>query len=145
MQSELPDDVYVKRMPKGWNNAAGHAITTRLFCLILPPVLDTLQPVRMFDAVRLHLADEVMTDIAPASMWYSAIPARLTWMLQPLDTHGFAEYKRYLRNEFQDTVAGADEANLTQRMVRLVFEPVRAVLNGKRWARAIETNGLDGS
>ena len=64
MQSELPDNVYVKRMPKGWNNAAEHAIIIRLLGLILAPVVDTLQPVLMLDAVRLHLADDVLTEMA---------------------------------------------------------------------------------
>ena len=81
----------MQRMAKGWNNAAEHAIIIRLLSLILAPVLDTLQPVLMFDAVRLHLADDVMTEMAVASLWYLVIPARLTWLLQPLDTHGFAK------------------------------------------------------
>jgi len=73
------------------------------------------------------------------------IPARLTWLLQPLDTHGFAKYKRDLRISFHETVAGDGEANLTHRMVRLVVQTIRAVLNGNRWAAAFVSNGLDGS
>ena len=145
IQPELPDNVYVKRMVKGWNNAEQHAVIVRLLGLILAPLLDTCQPVLMFDAVGLHLADEIMLELTVASMWYLVIPARLTWLLQPLDTHGFAKYKRYLRNRFQETVAGAEEANLTQRMVQLVVQTIRAVLNGNRWAPAFVSNGLDGS
>ena len=145
IQPGLPDNVYVKRMVKGWNNAQEHAVIIRLLGQILAPVLDTCQPVLMFDAVGLHLADEIMLELTVASMWYLVIPARLTWLLQPLDTHGFAKYKRYLRNRFQETVAGAEEANLTQRMVQLVVQTIRAVLNGNRWAPAFVHNGLDGS
>ena len=145
IQPELPDNVYVKRMMKGWNNAQEHAVIIRLLGLILAPLLDTCQPVLMFDAVGLHLADEVMLELTVASMWYLVIPARLTWLLQPLDTHGFAKYKRYLRNRFQEIVAGAEERTLTQRMVQLVVETIRVVLNGNRWASAFVSNGLDGS
>ena len=44
----------------------------------------------IFDAVPLHLADEVMRELATAGIWYLVIPARLTWLLQPLDAHAFA-------------------------------------------------------
>ena len=145
IQAELPDNVYVKRMEKGWNNSQEHAIIIRLLGQIIAPVLDTCQPVLMFDAARLHLADEVMLELAVVRFWYLVIPARLAWLVQPLDTHAFAKYKRDLRNRFQGTVAGADEANLTERMVRLVVQTIRAVLNGNHWAPAFARNGLDGS
>ena len=35
IQPELPDNVYVKRMVKGWNNAEQHAVIIRLLGLIL--------------------------------------------------------------------------------------------------------------
>ena len=145
IQRDLPHNVYVKRMPKGWNNAKEHAVIIRLLGLILAPVLDRCQPVLMFDAVGLHLADEVMQQLTDARIWYLVIPARLTWLLQPLDTHGFAKYKRYLRSRFQDVVAAADEANVTQRMVGLVVQAIQSVLNGNAWASAFARNGLDGS
>ena len=85
IQRDLPHNVYVKRMPKGWNNAKEHAVIIRLLGLILAPVLDRCQPVLMFDAVGLHLADEVMQQLTDARIWYLVIPARLTWLLQPLD------------------------------------------------------------
>ena len=101
IQQQLPDNVYVEKLPKGWNNHKECAIIIRLFGLILAPVLARYQPVLMFDAVGIHLADEVMQELAAANIWFSVIPARLTWLLQPLDTHGFAKYKRYLKRVFQ--------------------------------------------
>ena len=144
IQAVLPDNVYVKRLPKGWNNADEHCVIIRLLGLILAPVLDRYQPVLMFDAAPLHLADEVMHELTSASIWYLVVPARLTWLLQPLDTHGFAKYKWHLKKRFQDTFVGADGTNVTEHMVQLVVETIRVVLQGNRWAPAFASNGLDG-
>ena len=123
IQSTLPDNVYVKRLPKGWNNAQEHCVIIRLLGMILAPVLDRYQPVLMFDAVGLHLAAEVMEELTLARLWYVVIPARLTFLLQPLDTHGFAKYKRHLKKRFQDRIAGPEDSNVTEHMVGLSSRP----------------------
>ena len=99
IQAELPDNVYVKRMPKGWNNTTEHCVIIRLLRLVLEPVLSRYQPVLIFDAAPLHLADSVMHELAEASIWYSVILARITWLVQPLDTHAFSKYKRDLQTK----------------------------------------------
>ena len=144
IQQELPGNVYVKKLRKGWNNQKEHAIIIRLLGLILAPVRERYQPVLMFDAVSLHLADEVMQELAAATIWFSVIPARLTWLLQPLDTHGFAKYKRYLKRLFQDNATGITEANCAERMVLFVVATIRVVLQGNRWHAAFDHNGLAG-
>ena len=144
IQPHLPDNVYVKRLKKGWNNHEEHVIIVRLLGLILEPLFERYQPVLMFDASPLHIHDDVMAELAARSIWYIVIPARLTWLLQPLDTHGFAKYKRYLKQRFQDTIVSSAGVNLTERMVRLVVETIRAVLQGNRWDGAFRSNGLDG-
>ena len=136
--------MYVKKLPKGWNNHKEHGINIRLLGLILAPVRERYQPVLMFDAVGLHLADEVMQELAAASIWFSVIPARLTFLLQPLDTHGFAKYKRYLKRLFQDNATGITEANCAERMVLFVVDAIRVVLQGYRWNAVFEHNGLAG-
>ena len=107
-------------------------------------MLARYQPVPMFDAVGIHLADEVMQELAAATIWFSVIPARLTWLLQPLDTHGFAKYKRYLKRLFQDNVTGITAANCAERMVLFVVDAIRVVLQGNRWEASFDHNGLAG-
>ena len=68
IQAELPDNVFVKRVSRGWNNTREHCISIRLLSLVLQPLLERYQPLLMFDAVPLHLADEVMEELATASI-----------------------------------------------------------------------------
>ncbi len=145
IQAELPNNVYVKRMPKGWNNTREHCIIIRILRMILAPFLHIFQPIILFDAVPLHLADEVMTELATAGIWYLVIPSRLTWLLQPLDTHAFAKCKRYLKTNFQDHQAAAVYVNVTLRMIRLVLGATRHVLQGFRWDSAFQANGFSRS
>ena len=142
IQAELPNNVYVKRMPKGWNNTEQHCFIIRILRLILAPFLARYQPILMFDAVPLHLAQEVMAELSRAAIWYLVIPARCTWLLQPLDTHGFAKYKLYLKNHFQDQGATAMDDHVTLRMIRLVVGAIRHVLQGFRWRDAFWSNGF---
>ena len=57
--ANLPGNVYVKRMPKGWNNTTQHRIIIRILGMILRQFTATMQPILSFDAAPLHLAPEV--------------------------------------------------------------------------------------
>ncbi len=94
---DLPRNVFVKRMPKGWNNADQHRIIVRILGMTLAPFMDRMQPILYFDAAPLHLHPAVLAELTAAGIWFHVIPARLTWMLQPLDSHGFVLFK-HLKN-----------------------------------------------
>ena len=138
----LPRNVYVKRMPKGWNNTQQHCVIIRILGLILQPFLATMQPILSFDAAPLHLNPDVLRAMTLAGIWYLVIPARLTWMLQPLDTHAFVLYKNWLRRRFTDAAGSGDERSLMRRMLDLVIGAIRYVLQGHKWQKAFEQNGF---
>ena len=94
--ADPPLNVFIKRMPRGWNNADQHKLIIRSLGLVLRPFLATRQPILCFDAASLHLNAEVLHEIYTAHMWYLLIPARLTWLLQPLDTNVFFEIQTLL-------------------------------------------------
>ena len=142
LTANLPNNVYVKRMPKGWNNTAQHRIIIRILGLILRPLLTTMQPILSLDAAPLHLAQEVLREMTSAHIWYIVVPARLTWMLQPLDSHAFVLYKNFLRRGFIDAVGDGDTRSFMRRMLDLVIGAIRYILQGRRWQRAFEQNGL---
>lgn len=139
---DLPHNVYVKRMKKGWNNADQHRIIMRILGMILAPFLHAMQPILYFDAALIHLASEVFAEMTAASIWFVVIPARLTWLLQPLDTHGFVKYKAYLRRGFEDAVCAWTRVSKIRQMLRLVVDAIRHVLQARRWQSAFEDNGL---
>ena len=136
LQAELPDNVYVKRLPKGWNCSAQHQIIVRILGLILPPFLNEFQPILAFDAAPLHLAAEVLSEIINASMWYVVLPAKTTSLLQPLDTHVFFRYKLFLKARFAELMEDGAAGKRTMQMIRIVVEAIRRVLQARSWQTA---------
>ena len=138
----LPRNVYVKRMPKGWNNTQQHRVIIRILGLILRPFMATMQPILSFDAAPIHLAPDVLSEMTLAGIWYLVIPARLTWMLQPLDTHAFFLFKNWLRRHFTDAAGNGDTRSFMRRMLDLVIGAIRYILQGRNWRKAFEKNGF---
>jgi hypothetical protein len=59
------------------------------------------------------------------------IPAKLTWLLQPLDTHVFVKVRLHLKQKFADSlISEPSETHRVVRMVRLVTGVIRKVLQG---------------
>jgi hypothetical protein len=71
-------------------------------------------------------------------------PARLTWLMQPLDTHGFQRYKAHLRSQYQDArCRSAGDGDLAiGEFLPCVHSAVRTVLQGTRWAGAFSQDGF---
>ena len=68
--ASLPSNVYVKRMPKGWNNTEQHQIILRILGMILQPFATRFQAILSFDAAPLHLAPAVLLELKAANIWW---------------------------------------------------------------------------
>ena len=104
----LPDNVYLRRQKKGWNNRKQHIVIIRMLGKILEPYLDRFQVVLVFDALKIHLHPDVLEELFMWMFWYQVVPKDLTFLLQPLDTHAFRKMKRFLRDKFNDNLGQAD-------------------------------------
>ena len=145
LQEDLPDNVYVKHNATGWNSEAILVQIVTILGFILRPFLELFQPVLFMDAAPFHLAAEVLSAIAAAGLWFVCIPARFTWLLQPLDTHVFLRLKRKLRRDaVDDESAGDGEEPLAKMMRYTVHAASRGVLQAHQWRSAFEQNGLLG-
>ena len=76
-------------------------------------------------------------------MWVLVIPAKLTWLLQPLDTPGFLKYKHMLREccerERASTPSGVVPIH---RFLAALYQVILKVLQGKRWGRSFDDDGF---
>ena len=146
LQENLPDNAYVKYNATGWNNEGVLAEILQILGLVLEPFLAEYQPVLFMDAAGFHLTAPVMSALAAARIWFACIPARVTWMLQPCDTHCFLRLKRWLRRAFLDRLDARDGERPLAYMIRLaVRAATRGLFQAKRWRPAFEQNGLLGS
>ena len=73
------------------------------------------------------------------------MPAKLTWLLQPLDTHAFGTYKlavqeryrRFLMKSASDVVSNLD-------CLRIIGQTIAEHLQKKSWVKSFEGNNYGG-
>ena len=143
LRAACPGNVRLVRQKSAWNNAGLCAWVVQLLALALRPHLHRLQPVLLLDAVRIHFAKAVLCACRAGGIWPLLVPARTTWLLQPLDTHSFLRYKAYLRDAYQRARVESGCADLSiQQFLMCVCDTIRHVLQGQDWANAFDKDGF---
>ena len=69
------------------------------------------------DGYRAHLTKPVWRALNRARIMYHLIPAKMTWALQPCDTHVFARLKDVLRHECQVRTLETSDGRLTMSLL----------------------------
>ena len=101
MQASLPPHIHLWRQPRAWVTGKTMAAACRLLASALEPWRPHAEVIFSADTYRGHLTQGVWRAMARNRFAYLLIPAKLTWGLQPCDTHVFAGYKRQLLEEQQ--------------------------------------------
>ena len=138
-----PNNVWLVRQISSWNNSTLCARLVGLLAAALRPHLATLQPVLFLDAYRAHYNQRVVAACHAAGVWPIFVPAKLTWLLQPLDTHAFFAYKLRLMAEYQRRRAETADGQLNVReFLPCVYDAIRFVLQARRWDVAFDADGI---
>ena len=78
-----------------------------------------------------------------ARLWPIVIPARLTWLLQALDTHAFAAFKVRIQRLFQDARLGAlDGTDILKTLLTVVVRAIHEVFDYNDWSKPFASNGM---
>ena len=96
--------------------------TQEVFLEILELLVEALEDYRsffsfilVFDAARVHLNMDVAQKLLFHGIRIVVVPAKLTWLLQPLDTHVFANFKNNLRRRLQKAAIASDDGQWTDQ------------------------------
>lgn len=140
--ASLPN-VFLIRQKSAWNNIDIMIAVIKLLAAALKPYMKELQPILLLDACRVHFADRVIAACIAANIWPVIIPAKMTWLLQPLDTHAFFKYKVELKKAYQSARAATEDGILNISLfLTCVYCAIKRVLQGCRWSRAFDENGF---
>jgi hypothetical protein len=143
LQAACPANVRLVRQKSAWNNAALLSWIVGLLGAALRPFLGDFQPILLLDTVKFHWGKRVLAACRAACIWPLYVPAGLTWLLQPLDTHAFRLYKAFLREAYGDARAAAEVGELPiADFLQCVYRAIRSVLQGHRWAASFDANGF---
>ena len=148
LQAACPGNVHLLRQRSAWSNIEVCKLVVRLLGAALrklshPPLVRKWQPVLLMDACRLHLHASVVAACLAQGIWPIVVPARTTFLLQPLDTHGFKPYKEHLREAYQRARLRTPNGELSvAQFLAAVCGAIRHVLQGRRWATAFDRDGF---
>lgn len=143
LRAACPPHVHLWRERSAWVNERLCVQLVRLLGETLRPYMGGAQPFLVFDASRAHVTRDVFRACAAARLWSLLIPAKLTWLLQPLDTHAFLPYKVHLQKEYQEARVGiADGVVRMADLLRCVHAAMERVIRGRAWAVSFERDGF---
>ena len=139
----LRDNVILLRAKNGWMTAGLMARLMTMLGQKLMPFRDKYQPIMLFDAYPAHLSPWVFRAAARANIWTLVIPAKMTGLMQPLDTHVFYKMKMYLRKRFMEAALQSESGRVSMTTtIMAVNDAVRYILQKYSWKRAFEHNGF---
>ena len=100
----------------------------------------------VLDCSVVHICQRVLKHAARLGILILLVPARLTWMMQPLDTHIFVNLKRNLRNSIaRSEMAAATGEILMPLRIALIGEAVQQCLVHSDWTHVLPRVGLHAS
>ena len=143
VRCQAPGSVHVWRKRKAW-------MTSEImvqYILLLGRGLQEFQTTHRFilylDVLRAHVSPRVLRAASRANLWICVIPTKMTWALQPCDTHVFARYKRLLGEEYQRRSGLTAAGDITwELLLESLWHVVTTLLQGKDWSAAFDSVGI---
>ena len=131
---QTPPNVYLCRRKSAWNNSKLMVDIVTLLGRHLAHLLDEYYIILSLDGASLHCTSEVVAAVERAGLQYMALPARLTWLLQPCDTHLFVLFKRFLKKAHMKlrTEIAEDKIDM-ENFLKLVYAALKYVVQGNKW------------
>jgi hypothetical protein len=113
VHQELAPNIHVWRVKKAWVNSLLMQEIVKLLARTLDEHRSTHQCILYADVFRAHLTPPVLRCVTNASIFYCLVPSKLTWALQPCDTHMFATFKAFLSNFCVEHASERDDGKMT--------------------------------
>lgn len=103
-QSRCPQNVSLWRQKSSWNNTVAMRKVLLLLHAQLKDHLGSRSLVLVLDCCSCHLEASVRRLAKALEIHLLFIPPLATWLLQPLDTHGFKCLKQHLKNKWVEAL-----------------------------------------
>ena len=141
VERALLPNVRLLRRKSAWVNDAVLAMIARHWGEVLSRHTAKRQPILLVDSCNAHLGRKFLAACTRANIWVVCVPARLTWLMQPADTHCFALLKAWLRKAFHEALLANEDGKVGVKEVILQLNmAIRKVLQGRRWKGAFVSN-----
>ena len=147
VRAAMPEPIYVVHKKSKWVNVKILVWLMKMIHWSLRHVRSLYNVVIMLDVLAVHFTPELLQCMDTLSFKYMFIPAKLTWLIQPCDTHCFALYKRYLkllalRYRARNPLSSVPAAPV---WFRFIADTIVNSMNQRSWVTAFRENGFGDS
>ena len=109
----------------------------------LAPHASEFMPIFLFDAAKIHINAKVFAQCGRAGVLPCLIPAKMTWLLRPLDIRAFFPFKMVLQKEYQACrIRAAGGVVPIGDWLACVCTAIHTVFQGRCWAPAFDAAGF---
>ena len=143
LEARAPPNVSLVRQKSAWVNTSLLVSIVRRLGFVLRPYASSHQAVLIMDTCPVHFAPAVLRACRSCGLWPVFVPAKLTWLLQPCDTHAFGKYKARLQSAYQALRVATPSGDLDiGQFLDGMYTAIREVLQGSRWSCAFDRDGF---
>lgn len=143
VQSKVGGNIFFWREPSAWNT---HILMQRyilLLCSCLGEILHERAVYFLLDMAPCHLHPTVLKACMDAGLRVILIPAGLTSVLQPLDSHVFRQFRAKMQHLWLECKVGSPQGEVSlDAWLGLVSEAIQSIVVAKPWRRAFERVGI---
>ena len=142
LQAVSPPNVYIASAATHWTQQDDFIELLAMIAYIFHPERDSLDIVVLVDATGTHLTRKIFAAARFYGIQLCPVAALMTWLLQPLDTHVFAEEKKNLHTEYTNRCLTSDTSVGTfEHILQGVSNVVGRMFSKGKWAYAFERDG----
>ena len=140
---KLPPNIELWRQTSSWNSHSTMRKWLSLLAKSLGKLTSERYVVLLLDVHPSHIHNSIFRHARRCGVRIVYIPAKMTWLLQPRDTHVFARLKLALRLSWQDQKSRSPDGEVsTEDWMRLVCQSIVFVVSKGDWRRAFLRNGV---
>jgi hypothetical protein len=137
--------VTLMRLDSRWVDAAVMQAVVRTLGRVLSAWPDR-QPILLIDCCPSHLREEVARTARACGIHLVLIPAKLTWLMQPCDTHLFQPYKAALRAQYCAERLAAQDSRVSPRTWwAAIVRHVGQYMASRSWSSMFRATGYEES
>ena len=113
IRTMLPPSIHIWHMDFSWTTTDKMIALMKMLTKSLAGKIEDRQIILTADCFRAHITQPVWKACKAHKIFYAVIPSKMTWALQPCDTHVFASLKRNLQQKCQEAMLARGDGALT--------------------------------
>ncbi len=146
MQAEWHPNVHAHRVVNPWMTNDKMKIVLKGLADAIAAHSERRRVVLCADAHKTHIATSTWQSAAAHNFFYFIVPPKLTWALQPCDTHLFAMFKDKLSTTCQQlAIANGRRRWDITLLLKALNTSIGDVLNKRSWRKAFDDLGYRGN